>query len=446
MKLADVLTDFALVSVLLVVSYLIRSKVKLLQKVFLPTSIIAGILGLLLGPQILGKFSPVSLTYTSVNQWAGVLVVVVVSTSFLSLSVKGVSGDAFATTMLTGSIHQAQIVAPLAIGALLMPVVPGLVYGFGLLPVFGFYGGHGMAAQCGTIYSDIGYMADSMDVCVTFATVGLLCGIIGGMIIINIGARRGTTKIKMKFEDMSVAERIGYIEEKDRKPVGMAVTANGVIDPMAWQLAIVGVIILIGTYVRNGIIKVFPVMKNFPLVSVCILLSLGIGILSNKGNNVFAKVIDKGCMKRIGGVAMDYMITASIISTNTTVFAKYLLPIVLMSVACIGLSILIAFGLGKRWLKDNWFETAVGSFGQTMGVLATGLTLIKVVDPENNTTAAQCISASSTFGFSWQIPYLVIGLAVMPSHPVAVTVVSVALLFAFLIAGEVQYRKRKKQA
>lgn len=442
MKLSDVLTDFSIISALLLLSYVIRAKVKVLQRIFLPTSIIAGVLGLILGPQILGTVSPISINFTSVSQWAGVLVVVVVSTSFLSLNVKGISGDAFATTMLTGTIHQLQIVAPLAIGALLIPLVPGLLYGFGLLPVFGFYGGHGMAAQCGAIYQEIGYMADSMDVCVTFATVGLLTGIIGGMIVINVGARMGITKVKMKFEDMSASERIGFIEKSERKPVGMGVTSNGVIDPMAMQFAIVGTIIVVGTYFRKLIVSAFPVMSNFPLVSVCILISLLLGFLSNREKSVFGKIIDKGCMKRIGGTAMDYMIAASIISTNTSVFAKYLLPIILMSIACIGLSLAASLILGKRWLKENWFETAIGSFGQTMGVLATGLTLVKVVDPENDTTAAQCISSSSTFGFAWQIPYLVLGLPLMPYQPVAITIISVALLIFFLVAGEIMHRKR----
>ena len=43
--------------------------------------------------------------------------------------------------------------------------------------------------------------------------------------------------------------------------------------------------------------------------------------------------------------------------------------------------------LAKRMLPNAWFERAMAEMGQSMGVTATGLLLLRVVDPEQETDA-----------------------------------------------------------
>ena len=47
------LTDFCFMSLLLVIAQFMRAKIKFLQMFYIPASLVAGILGLLLGPQFL---------------------------------------------------------------------------------------------------------------------------------------------------------------------------------------------------------------------------------------------------------------------------------------------------------------------------------------------------------------------------------------------------------
>lgn len=82
-------------------------------------------------------------------------------------------------------------------------------------------------------------------------------------------------------------------------------------------------------------------------------------------------------------------------------------------------------------------------FGMACGVLATGLMLIKVMDPNNETTAATCISTSSTLGYSWQIPYMVVGSVAIFTAPAVTTIVSVSLLLFFFIGGELIFGRKK---
>lgn len=442
MKLADVLQDFAFVSLLLVIAFVLRNKIKVLQRYFIPSALIAGFLGMALSSQVLGKFSPIYIPFTeSLNQWAGVLVIFVCATMFLGLELGDVNRDAMVSTFLAGTIHQVQILAGLAI-AFIFSLFIDLPYAFGYMPVWGFYAGHGNAATVGTIIQEAGFWNDAVAVGITFATIGILAGIIGGMVLINYGAKRGYTKVQMSFESMPDEQRTGFIPTGKRASIGSGVTNSSSLDPLAFQLAIVGIVIVVGTQIRNVLLMIHPVFANFPLVGAVLVSSMVIGAIINKTS--FKKYIDRGTMSKITGTTLEYMIAAAIATTSLKVFAAYSLPIIVASVVIILLNVLITMFLGKRWYKENWFEKSVGLYGQVCGILATGLMLVKVVDPDNETGSAQCISASSTLGYSWQIPYMIFGSLLVWTNPSLFTIISVVFFLVCLIVGEALYGPKVK--
>lgn len=444
MKLADVMQDFAFVSLLLLLAFFLRNKVKILQRYFIPSALIAGFAGMILGSQVLGKFSPVYIPFTdSLNQWAGVLVIFVCATQFLGLEIGNVNRDAMASTFLAGTIHQMQLLVGLGI-AFVFSLFTDLPYAFGYMPVWGFYAGHGNATTVGSIIQEAGFWNDAVAVGVTFATIGILSGIVGGMVLINVGAKKGYTRIQMSFDSMPEEERTGFIPVAKRTSVASGVTNSSSIDPMAFQLAIVGIVIVIGTQIRNLLLAVNPIFKNFPLVGSVLISSMIIGAIINKTS--IKKYVDKGSMNRLTGTALEYMITAAIVTTSLKVFVTYAMPILIMSIVVVAFNVLICIGLGKRWLRQNWFETAVGLYGQVCGVLATGLMLVKVVDPNNETIAAQCVSTSSTLGYAWQIPYMIIGSIMVWTNPTLFTIITVAFFLVCLIGGEILFKPKKQKS
>ena len=48
--------------------------------------------------------------------------------------------------------------------------------------------------------------------------------------------------------------------------------------------------------------------------------------------------------------------------------------------------------LARRILPDAWFERSIAEMGQSMGVTATGLLLLRVVDPDYETPAADAFA------------------------------------------------------
>lgn len=444
LTLTDVLKDFAYLSILILVGFELRKRIKLLQKCFIPTSLIAGTIGMFLGPGWLGEAASVAIPFSDgIGQWSGVLVIVVCATMFLSLELSQVGRDGMATTFLAGAAHQGQMAAGLGIAAL-FGLFSALPYQFGYMGVWGFYAGHGNATTVGNIIKDAGFWDDAVGVGVTFATIGILCGVILGMVIINIGAKRGLTHVKMSFESMDEGERTGYIRPEKRVSVGSGVTSVSSLDPLAFQLAIVGLVVVIGVVVRALLMKVSPALANFPLVGAVLVSSMIVGLFINK--TTLKERIDRKLMNRITGTALEYMITAAIATTSKQIFIDYALPLVAISTAMVLVNLFVCLVLGKRWLRENPFETGVGLFGMACGVLATGLMLIKVMDPDNETTASTCISTSSTLGYAWQIPYMIVGSLAFFTAPVPTTIVTVVLLAVFLIGGELIFGRKKKKA
>ena len=72
-----ILKDFAWASMLLLIGLFLRSRVKVFQKLFIPVAVIAGLVGLVLGSEILGKFCPVYIHWSdNVSSFANPLLAI----------------------------------------------------------------------------------------------------------------------------------------------------------------------------------------------------------------------------------------------------------------------------------------------------------------------------------------------------------------------------------
>lgn len=447
MTLEGVLIDFSLISMLLVIGAWMRRKIKFLQIYYIPVSLIAGVLGLLLGPQVLGKVSPVYFPFSSsMSQWAGVLSAIVFSCSFLGLKLEKVSGPALQTYFLAGTIHQMQVIVGLTVTFLLGLVFADLKFGFGILPVLGFYGGHSMAIAGGTIFDDVGYMTTGAQVGATFATIGMLTGVIGGMILINRAAQKGITKVKMKREELPKSMLTGFYPEGERPSLGNSVTASASLDPLGSQLMLVGFIILCGHVLRNILIGNNEFFVNLPLFACCLIFSAVFCIATQKAKRV-NDMIDRKTVVRISGAALEYMIASAIATTSVSVFSTYAVPLVVVSVAVAAITYVSCF-IFSKWIlpKEDSFKTSIGLFGQCCGVLATGLLLLKVVDPEFETKAATNITSSSTLGYTYQLQYTLILVALCMTKPLFVYAWSWLLLIVLFGGGVLLGRRYRKRA
>ena len=403
-----VFTDLATLSVLLLLVMFVRKQVKFIQNLYLPVSLIGGFLGLLLGPQILGHYTGVSLPLgKTIAQWPGILVNVVLGLSFFGTESSKNSGRlALSAVNQGGLVHQTQVCVGLGLTMLLMQFYPDLPLAFGLTPVFGFHGGHGTANAAGAALVQAGW-ADGLAVSNTMATAGLMSGIIIGMIIINVGVRRGFAQKVSKPQDVPQDIKEGIVPVEKRKSIGKGVTYNDALDPLALQLGFVGIILGMANILSRSLSWVHPLLKQIPLFACAMICGAVLSqVLKKLG---LADYIDRPTISRIAGVALDFLVCSAIATLSLKAFALYLVPMLIVIVTMVVVNVLVNFYFGYKMFDVDWFERTMGSYGLESGILATGLMLLRVVDPKFETTGQESAASSAALCYPWSLPYVMFG-------------------------------------
>ncbi|NHD15593.1 MULTISPECIES: sodium/glutamate symporter [unclassified Actinopolyspora] len=459
-----------LLGVLLLVAKLVRVKWRLAQKLFLPGSIIGGGIALLLGPDVFGniaaalgtdRFTEGGLFGGEVQQvWSelpGLLISVVFAGLFLGRRMPKareagrLAGPqiAFGLTLSSG-----QYVLGLLLALLVLSPVFGLPPLTGALIEIGFEGGHGTAGGLGNTFEQFGF-AQGQDLALGMATIGLLSGIVIGIVLINWGARKGHAKELSADSAPTVSERMGLVEKENRRSAATLTVHPSSIEPLTLHFGFLALAIIIGQLLLWGLqavenalwvdtIEIFGYVPLFPLAM------LG-GILLQFVINRFdrAEVVDRMMIERIQGFALDMLIIAAMGTLSLEVIADNIVPFVLLAACGIAWSLGAFLLLAPRMLPDYWFERGVGDFGQSMGVTATGLILMRIADPELRTPAYPA------FGYKQLVlePFFGGGLVTAAAIPLIVQfgaipllVVMTALLVAALLSGLLYFGRRGRSA
>ena len=374
-------TAFTAMCVLLVIGKVLRIQVPVLQRLYLPSSVIGGAVGLLVFSTC-GHLLPPDLR-ASMAKCPGFLINVIFATIFLGAAVPKL-GDIvrFALPQLTVGqlIAWGQYVVGLGLAGFLFARFFGVPPAFGNLLEIGFEGGHGTVGGMSESFLAFGW-EDGVALGFTVATIGMIVGIVVGMAMIQWAHRKGIVREVRAFKDRAPNERRG-IHKRDKRPsAGHQTVLCDSIDSLAWHLAIVGLSMLIGYAIRCCI----P-MKGFPLFPLCM---IG-GMILSLGSKLtkIDLLVDRVQMERISGAALDFLVVSAVATIRLEVVAANWQPLVLLCVAGIAWSVWCVFFVAPRVFRKAWFERAIAEFGQATGVTATGLMLLRSVDPENRTPAA----------------------------------------------------------
>ena len=306
MSVTDILVDFAIASFFIAVGQLLRAKVPLVQKFFIPPSMIAGFIALALGAQGLGIL-PFS---ENIGSYASVLIILI----FAGVGINGFSfnkkdfkaeidriGSYFSYKVLAQAIQFS--LAPLFSILVISKLFPNIIYGFGLLLAAGFSGGHGTAAVVGTAFERLGDL-DAMDIAMTCATVGILSGIFGGLFFIKLGTKKGWTKYMKGFNQISDDLRCGLVPKNERKSMGEETISSNVLDPLAWHLAVMLIASGIGVGLRKG--NYAAIGLDLPNYLMAFLTAIVMFLVFRKVG--VGNYIDENVVGRISGTATDYLV------------------------------------------------------------------------------------------------------------------------------------------
>ena len=372
---------FVSLCVLLVAGKFLRVQIPLLQRLYLPSSVIGGVIGLL-GFTFFGEFLPPEIK-TTASKCPGFLINVIFATIFLGASVPKVKEVLkFALPQLTmGQILAwGQYVVGLGLAGFVFTRLFGVPAAFGNLLEIGFEGGHGTVGGMADAFTAYGW-EDGIALGYTVATIGMIIGIVFGMVMIQIAHKRGVVKEVKGFKDRKIFERRGIHLRASRPSAGLQTVYSDSIDSLAWHVAVVGLSMLIGYAIHCCI----P-MKGFPLFPLCMIGGVILSVVTRLMR--LDLLVDRVQMERISGASLDFLVVSAVATIRLEVVAKNWQPLVILVVAGAIWSVWCIFFIAPKIFRTAWFERAIAEFGQATGVTATGLMLLRTVDPENRTPAA----------------------------------------------------------
>ncbi|MHC4442631.1 MAG: sodium/glutamate symporter [Planctomycetota bacterium] len=389
--------DFGLMSILLVIAHLLRSRLKLLQNAFIPSSIIAGILGLVGGWQFL-DWLPFSMAATAkaplpaMAGYPGFLIVIIFATLFMGRR----EGPRTSIGTLTKSVgdtffyNLASLIGmyglALLFGVLVLErLFPDLHSGFAMMLPVGFVGGHGTASAVGDFFaqSETGQWAEALTIGNTFATVGILAAVFGGMLIINVATRRGWTRVVKSAGDMPASLKKGFVPDNEQVPMGRETVNSLALDPLTWHIALVLIAFAVAYYVKD--LAGHFLSEDYVIPAFC--LSLLAGALLQKLLDLvrLGEYVDRRIMVRIGSSVADYLIAFGVASIQIKVVIAYAGPLAIMILFGIVFCVGLFWFVGRKIFRNFWFERSIFVYGWNTGVTGFAIMLLRVVDPKMKT-------------------------------------------------------------
>ncbi|MDD9208237.1 sodium/glutamate symporter [Georgenia sp. 10Sc9-8] len=397
-----------LLGVVLLVGKVIRIKARWTQHLFLPSSIIAGFLALLLGPEVLGALATTAgvdglaaggvFSEEILEVWSilpGLLISVVFATLFLGHRIP----NPVRAARLTGpqlsvgvTLASGQYVLGLLLAVLVLAPVFGISPMAGALIEIGFEGGHGTAAGMAPVMDELGF-PEGGDLALGIATIGLVSGIVIGVAAINWAVRTGRTVVITGQVKQSVEEQKGLFRKDEQYPAAMMTTRPASVEPLALHFAVVALAILLGWLVLSGLQQLeqllwadtVELLAFVPLFPLAMLGGVAVQVFLDRTGNT--QLVDERMMVRIQGLALDLLIVSALATISVTAIADNLGPFLILVGAGVLFNVLVLLLLIPRTIPQYWFERGIGDFGQSMGVTATGLILMRIVDPDGKSPA-----------------------------------------------------------
>lgn len=373
---------------LILAGVVLRLLIAPLRRLFIPAALVGGILGAALGPYGAGLFPD-----TMVTTWAGlpgVLITVVFAPMLIGVRIPSLkkSYGLVAPQLLFGYMGDFLMIGvPMLVCAALLVPFWDVSAMFGTVIEIGWPGGHGTAAGMGPVFSDLGW-AEGGPLSLAAATAGLLFGIIAGMVLINIGARRGHVA--------AAAGRSGdtpeVLPEESRSPLGRTTLNKDLVDGLAFHGTLIAAAILIGWVLQSLIERFVPGMPLFPMAMIG-----GLAVQAVIGRTRLGGAVDPGSLRAIQGAALDLLVVSAVASITVPVVVRNIVPLTVLVTAAAATAVFFFYWAGPRMFRDSWFEMSIVNFGTQTAVASVGLMLLRAADPELKTDAARAYALRAPF-------------------------------------------------
>lgn len=407
--------QIGVIAALVILANILRRKIVFIQRSMIPTAVLAGFILLII--KSLGFLPVIS------NEFLETVTYHALGMGFIAMSLR-VPEKTVETEKMVGSKSGALIVSTYLVQALVglaisiglaYTVMPDLFKASGILLPMGFGQGPGQANNVGTTYENLG-MVGGQSFGLSIAAAGFLCACIFGVIFLNVYNRKGKLKRVDEKDYVSGSVTIDTYQDENEIPIAESV------DKFSIQIALVCMLYLFTYLLTFGITELLALISpglantvstilwgfNFIIGSV---LALGCRTLFKGLRKV--KLMNRQyqnnyLLSRISGFAFDIMIVAGIASINISDLKGYWLPFILMAVLGGVVTFFYLLYMAKVLYKGYEYEGFFSMFGMLTGTISSGVLLLRELDPELKTPAANNLVVGSSFGIIFGAPMLVL--------------------------------------
>lgn len=442
-----------IIGAFLIVGYL-AVRLPLVSRVYLPGSLVAGLILLLLGPQVSGaNFPDWQLNEGFYDFWRLLpkqLINVVFACLFLARPIAKLSKMwklagpqvAFGQMIAWGQYALGGLLTLLVLIPLFQtrPIVAALVE-------ISFEGGHGTVSGLTPVFERLSFQ-EGQELALGLATISLCTALVSGVILVNWGKRRGHIKAVYK---RSLRERIYHrriIYELNKKGIKLRnhLTPRMILS----HLILIAIAVLFGWLIYKGLLLVeqytwaaggIEILGYVPFFPFCM---FG-GMLAQALWSKFGFMTSRPLVELLSSIALSVLIASAVatmslsyISSNIVIFSLLALTGILWIIFCF-------IFLARRMFKKDWFQNGIVNAAQSMGMTATGLLFLHMVDPDSKTTAAE------SFGFKQLMfePFVGGGIVTALSMPAIIviglptfTVITGAICIFWLTIGLVYFGRK----
>lgn len=449
--------QIGIIAALMILSNVLLRKIPFIRKSLMPLSVLAGFILLLLRSTGVLDIDTVfleDLTYHALALGFIAMALRIPDKTADSGALVGArSGALIVSTYLVQGIVGLIISLGLA-----YTVMPNLFKASGLLLPMAYGQGPGQANNVGLTYENLSkslgeeLFFPGRTFGLSLAAMGYLCACVVGVIFLNVYSKRGSIKRQKDKSELSGSVTLDTFQHQGEIPIAESV------DKLSIQFALVAVIYLVTYLITWGISALLEKFAPGLAVTVSTLLwgfNFIIGSLVATGcRSLFSGLRSVKLMtrqyqnnyllSRISGLAFDLMIIAGIASINIDDLAGLWVPFITMAIAGGIVTFLYLKFMCKKLYPNYENEGFFSMYGMLTGTISSGILLLREIDPEFDTPAANNLITGSSFGILFGAPMLLlISLAaqseLMCILTVGILVVYLAALLVFILA-----RQKKK--
>jgi len=349
-----------------------------LERFGLPIAVISGILGISIGPSGAIHVLP----RETINVWSNFptpLLSLVFATLMMGRPIPNVNGlvkPIFNQFLLALSLGFGQFfVGGLVVKYFLPPSMDTHPL-MGCLIEVGFEGGHGAASIIGESFNRLGF-PNGLDLALAMATMGLLSSSIFGSIFIFLGRTLGLSDTE------EISEKKDNLTENAKKGIFADLRI------LILNLGFSGLAISFGVFLLKFLRYISSsfgefskeIISSLPVFPFILIGSLLIRYILEKTNKT--EFISNILQREIGILSTDLLIFTAMASLDiTVVFENWIIILVFTIFGLFWNLICIAFFVCFIF-EDYWFEKSLVEFGNSTGVVASGLLLLRLADPKN---------------------------------------------------------------